>query len=111
MGGKSFTMPILYDAISHPTLRPYAFYGTNAYWAQMATDEDIDITFHDIATLGFSVVRVWAFNDVHQKPSTGVYFQVTTPRPRPVTSQLIPEADSEKRDSHHQRRCRWPSAT
>jgi mannan endo-1,4-beta-mannosidase len=42
----------------------------------MATDDDMDITLHDIATIGFSVVRVWAFNDVPQKPSTGVYFQV-----------------------------------
>jgi len=42
----------------------------------MATDYDIDLTFHDIATIAFKVVRTWAFNDVPSKPSSGTYFQV-----------------------------------
>jgi len=55
---------------------PYRFYGTNAYWVHMTTDEDMDRTFHDIATAGLQVVRTWAFNDVADKPSSGTYFQV-----------------------------------
>ncbi|KAF8989119.1 mannanase [Cyathus striatus] len=54
----------------------FRFYGTNAYWLHMATDDDIDTTFHDIATAGFQVVRTWAFNDVSSKPSSGAYFQI-----------------------------------
>jgi len=54
----------------------YRFYGTNVYWAQLATDDDIDLTFHDIATAGLRVVRVWAFNDVPSQPSSGTYFQI-----------------------------------
>jgi len=54
----------------------YRFYGTNAYWLQMATDYDIDLTFHDIATTAFKVVRTWAFNDVPSKPASGPYFQI-----------------------------------
>jgi len=54
----------------------YRFYGTNAYWIQMTTDDDMDDTFHSIATAGYSVVRTWAFNDVLSKPSSGPYFQV-----------------------------------
>jgi mannan endo-1,4-beta-mannosidase len=54
----------------------FRFYGTNAYWLQMATDADMDLTFHDIATANFRVVRTWAFNDVLSKPSSGPYFQV-----------------------------------
>ena len=56
--------------------RLWRFYGTNVYWLQMATDDDIDWTFHHIATIGFRVVRTWAFNDVPSKPSSGTYFQV-----------------------------------
>ena len=54
----------------------WRFYGTNAYWLQMATDADIDLTFHDIAKIGMRVVRLWAFNDVPSKPSSGTYLQV-----------------------------------
>ncbi|KAF8961626.1 glycoside hydrolase family 5 protein [Flammula alnicola] len=54
----------------------WRFYGTNAYWLQMSTDNDIDSTFHSIATAGFRVVRTWAFNDVSNKPSSGTYFQI-----------------------------------
>jgi hypothetical protein len=43
----------------------------------MTTDMDLDLTFHDIATAGFKVVRTWAFNDVPKKPSSGPYFQVS----------------------------------
>jgi mannan endo-1,4-beta-mannosidase len=42
----------------------------------MTTDEDMERTFHDIATAGLQVVRTWAFNDVSQKPASGTYFQV-----------------------------------
>lgn len=42
----------------------------------MTTDYDLDMTFHDIATIGFKVVRTWAFNDVPNKPQSGPYFQV-----------------------------------
>jgi mannan endo-1,4-beta-mannosidase len=54
----------------------YRFYGTNAYWLQMSTNDDIDLTFHEIATAGFRVVRTWAFNDVSSKPPSGTYFQI-----------------------------------
>jgi len=54
----------------------FRFYGTNAYWLQMTSDADMDLTFHDIAIANFKVVRTWAFNDVHSKPSSGPYFQV-----------------------------------
>jgi len=56
--------------------RPYRFYGTNAYWLQMLSDNDLDNTMHEIATKGFTVVRTWAFNDVAQKPESGTYFQI-----------------------------------
>jgi len=55
---------------------PYRFYGTNAYWVQMTTDDDMERVFHDIATAGLQVVRTWAFNDVADKPSSGTYFQI-----------------------------------
>jgi len=58
----------------------FRFYGTNAYWLQMTTDADMDLTFHDIATANFRVVRTWAFNDVSSKPSSGPYFQVSFSR-------------------------------
>jgi mannan endo-1,4-beta-mannosidase len=54
----------------------WRFYGTNAYWLQMSTNDDIDLTFHTLATSGFRVVRAWAFNDVSSKPSSGTYFQI-----------------------------------
>jgi len=54
----------------------FHFYGTNVYWAQMVTDQELDTTFQDIATAGFQVVRTWAFNDVSQTPASGTYFQV-----------------------------------
>jgi mannan endo-1,4-beta-mannosidase len=54
----------------------FRFYGTNAYWIQMTTDYDMELTFHDIATAGFKVVRTWAFNDVPCKPDSGPYFQI-----------------------------------
>ena len=58
------------------TLRYFRFYGTNAYWAHMTTDEEMDRIFHDIATIGIRIVRTWAFNDVSCKPKSGPYFQV-----------------------------------
>jgi hypothetical protein len=58
----------------------FRFYGTNAYWLQMTTDADMDLTFHDIATANFRVVRTWGFNDVPSKPSSGPYFQVPLSR-------------------------------
>jgi mannan endo-1,4-beta-mannosidase len=42
----------------------------------MTSDDDMDTTFHDIATAGLQVVRTWAFNDVAKKPDSGTYFQV-----------------------------------
>ena len=62
---------------AEPIHRHFRFYGTNAYWAHVTTDADMDLTFHDIATVaGFNVVRTWAFNDVTSKPASGPYFQV-----------------------------------
>jgi len=46
------------------------------YWLHMFSDEDMDKTFKDIATVDYQIVRTWAFNDVAQKPSHGTYFQV-----------------------------------
>ncbi|KAJ2913324.1 hypothetical protein MD484_g7110, partial [Candolleomyces efflorescens] len=54
----------------------FRFYGTNAYWAHMTTDEEMDRIFHDIATIGIRIVRTWAFNDVSCKPKSGPYFQI-----------------------------------
>ncbi|KAG2024020.1 CEL4b mannanase [Coprinopsis cinerea AmutBmut pab1-1] len=54
----------------------FRFYGTNAHWIQMTTDDDMENTFHAIATAGYNVVRTWAFNDVPSKPASGPYFQV-----------------------------------
>lgn len=42
----------------------------------MLTDDDMERVFHDIATANLQVVRIWAFNDVSQKPASGTYFQV-----------------------------------
>ncbi|KDQ53355.1 glycoside hydrolase family 5 protein [Jaapia argillacea MUCL 33604] len=50
-------------------------HGTNAYWLNMVTDEDLDFTFLNIAGTGYTVVRTWAFNDVSQKPVSGTDFQ------------------------------------
>lgn len=61
---------------TNPLSRFFSFYGTNAYWVHMATDDDIDLTFRSIASAGFKVVRTWAFNDVSIKPVSGPYFQV-----------------------------------
>ncbi|KDQ53311.1 glycoside hydrolase family 5 protein [Jaapia argillacea MUCL 33604] len=56
--------------------RTFRHYGTNAYWLNMVTDEDLDFTFLSIAGAGYTVVRTWAFNDVSQKPASGTYFQI-----------------------------------
>lgn len=56
--------------------RPYRFHGTNAYWLQTLSDEDLNNVMYDIVNQGFTVVRTWAFNDVSEKPSSGTYFQV-----------------------------------
>ena len=83
--------------------RVYRFYGTNAYWLQMATDYDIDLTFHDIATTAFRVVRTWAFNDVPRKPASGTYFQVLLSCYCYARSLFIQLAkDSSKRPSDYQ---------
>lgn len=53
------------------------FAGTNCYWCGFLTeDADVDSVFSHMATAGFKVIRVWGFNDVTTKPSSGtVYYQ------------------------------------
>ena len=90
--------------------RVYRFYGTNAYWLQMATDYDIDLTFHDIATTAFRVVRTWAFNDVPRKPASGTYFQVLLSCYCFAQSFVYwggGSKDSSKWPSNYQWRSRW----
>jgi hypothetical protein len=42
---------------------PFKFVGTNAYWIPfLNSDDDISKTFADMAAIGITVVRTWAFN-------------------------------------------------
>jgi hypothetical protein len=89
----------------------FRFYGTNAYWLQMTTDDDMDYTFHEIAKANFKVVRTWAFNDVPSKPSSGPYFQVLFDDIFFLfTSVLIHVKDSECRPGDYQRWPGWSTA-
>ena len=109
MAGKLLT---LFRCLMSEMVRSFfRFYGTNAYWLQMTTDADMDLTFHDIATANFRVVRTWAFNDVSSKPSSGTYFQVMRTHLFFLFHLcLIPVTDPEWRSGHHQRRSRWSTA-
>ncbi|KAF8582695.1 glycoside hydrolase family 5 protein [Ramaria rubella] len=59
--------------------QPFFYFGTNAYWLQQLSDDDIDLTFKTIAARNISVVRTWAFNDVTEIPTTGAWFQAFNP--------------------------------
>ncbi|KZP23068.1 glycoside hydrolase family 5 protein [Athelia psychrophila] len=55
----------------------FKFIGTNAYWLPTLTeDKDIENTFTSMAAAGIKVVRTWAFNDVTQIPTSGIWFQL-----------------------------------
>jgi mannan endo-1,4-beta-mannosidase len=56
--------------------RPFFFYGTNAFYLSMFSDDEIETAFATFAASNVKVVRTWAFNDVEQKPSSGNYFQI-----------------------------------
>jgi mannan endo-1,4-beta-mannosidase len=57
--------------------KPFKFVGTNAYWLPfLNSDADINKTFADMASIGITVVRTWAFNDVTEVPDHGFFFQV-----------------------------------
>ncbi|KZP23080.1 glycoside hydrolase family 5 protein [Athelia psychrophila] len=55
----------------------FDFIGTNAYWLPTLTeDKDIENTFSSMAAAGIKVVRTWAFNDVTEVPTSGIWFQL-----------------------------------
>ncbi|KZP23067.1 glycoside hydrolase family 5 protein [Athelia psychrophila] len=55
----------------------FNFIGTNAYWLPTLTeDKDIENTFSSMAAAGIKVVRTWAFNDVTEVPTSGIWFQL-----------------------------------
>jgi mannan endo-1,4-beta-mannosidase len=55
----------------------FKFIGTNAYWLHtLNTDADISHTFANMSAAGIKVVRTWAFNDVHEMPVNGTWFQL-----------------------------------
>lgn len=57
--------------------RPFQYIGTSAYWLQLLdNDDDMNKTLTDIASRGIKVVRTWAFNDVTEIPSDGVWIRV-----------------------------------
>jgi mannan endo-1,4-beta-mannosidase len=89
LDGKQVDISMFQSLLADVAHSIFRFYGTNAYWLQMTTDSDMDLTFHDIATANFRVVRTWAFNDVPSKPSSGTYFQVLLNRPLFVSPSLI----------------------
>lgn len=108
--GSNFGCHILNAEVFHSS---YRFYGTNAYWVQMLTDDDMERVFHDIATADLQVVRIWAFNDVAQKPSSGTYFQVLYQFFFFISLQnvvLIAVIDPAKWPSDGKRRTRWLAA-
>ncbi|KAK3935804.1 glycoside hydrolase superfamily [Diplogelasinospora grovesii] len=51
--------------------------GTNSYWIGFLTSNtDVDSVLDHISTSGLKILRVWGFNDVTNKPSSGtVWFQ------------------------------------
>ncbi|KAI1862583.1 uncharacterized protein JN550_010108 [Neoarthrinium moseri] len=51
--------------------------GTNSYWISFLTNNaDVDSTLDDLVDSGLKILRIWGFNDVNTKPSSGtVYFQ------------------------------------
>jgi len=53
----------------------YFFYASGSYWFNMLNDDELDQAFSNIAAAGIRAVRTWAFNDVSQTPSVGVFFQ------------------------------------
>lgn len=56
--------------------KPFQYIGTSAYWLQLLdNDDDMKKTLTEIASLGVKVVRTWAFNDVTDIPSTGVWIR------------------------------------
>jgi mannan endo-1,4-beta-mannosidase len=77
MAGESGAISDVFQITEYVSCSPLRFYGTNAYWLHMVSDEDLDTTLHDIAAADFTVVRTWAFNDVTHKPASGTYFQVS----------------------------------
>lgn len=50
----------------------------NAYWLAQQTDSDIDLAFKDMAALGLTVVRTWAFNEVTSAQDYGAYYTLWT---------------------------------
>jgi hypothetical protein len=77
----------------------------------MISDEDLDLTLHDIAKANFTVVRTWAFNDVTQKPASGTYLQVRILQIRIThTTHQFRNLDSEKWICYNKRWSGWLAA-
>jgi mannan endo-1,4-beta-mannosidase len=55
----------------------FKFFGANAYWLPtLNTEQDIRDTLSSMSASGINVVRIWAFNDVHEVPENGTWFQL-----------------------------------
>ncbi|KAK0715565.1 glycoside hydrolase superfamily [Lasiosphaeris hirsuta] len=56
------------------------FAGTNSYWISFLTNnKDVDTVMDNIAASGLKILRVWGFNDVNRKPSSGtVWYQLVS---------------------------------
>lgn len=54
------------------------FAGTNSYWIGfLPSTRDVDLVLDHISTSGLRILRIWGFNDVKSKPSSGTaWFQL-----------------------------------
>jgi len=55
---------------------PFFFYGSNAFYLSMFSDDELDQAFATFAAANLKVIRTWAFDDVEQIPASGSYFQI-----------------------------------
>jgi len=54
--------------------KEFRWVGSNAYWLPaLNSEDDISNTFANMSQVGVKVVRLWGFNDVTEKPKTGVW--------------------------------------
>lgn len=54
------------------------FAGTNSYWISfLSNTRDVDTVLDHISASGLKILRIWGFNDVNRRPSTGTaWFQL-----------------------------------
>jgi mannan endo-1,4-beta-mannosidase len=46
--------------------------GTNAYWlAFLEKNSDVDLVLDHMAAANLTILRIWGFNDVNEKPQNG----------------------------------------